>query len=248
MNLSFPGLFGEGFFLPYALVAWAVVAVRMATGRFRRVEWLLLALLVGHHVLEVTQLTVGDGALRHLPDRYFGPVAPLLWVWTAYGLVWLWRWRKDGWRWLARAAVAAFVLEVASYELVARLSRECRRGSARDALVAGEAMAPILREDYKGPARHQGFRYVTHEYYTSRRPVVLGDYAAAAWAVRGQGALSDFAYPLPEDYIVKRVDKAFREPPADRYRFVAEVSGTRYKWRLYRRKTVKPRLCAPNDA
>lgn len=235
MNLSVLGLFGEGLFLPYALVAWAVIGVRLFAGQFRRVEWLLLALLVGHHALEVAQLVVGDGALRHLPDRYFGPVAPLLWVWTAYGLVWLWRWRADGWRWLARAVVVGLVVEVAGYELVARLSREYRRGSARDAMVAAEAMAPLIRADYQGPARHERFPYVTREYYTARRPAVLSAYAAAAWAVRGQGALADFHYPLPEDYIATRVDAHFRAPPAARYRLVGEVRGTRYPWRLYRR-------------
>lgn len=235
MNLSFPGLFLGGLFTPYALVAWTVVAARIATGHFRRVEWLILALLMGHHTLEIAQLVAGDGTLRHLPDRYFAPVAPLLWIWTAYGLVWLWHWRETRWRWLVRAGVAGLMLEVAGWELTTRLSREYRQGAARDAMVAANAMAPLLREDYRGPARHAHFPYVTREYYTSRRPVVLGAYAAAAWAVRGHGALSDFGYPLPEDYVAERVDGAFREPPAKHYRLIGEVRGTRYPWRLYRR-------------
>lgn len=248
MNLTGLGLFGEGLFLPYALVAWGVIVVRIATHRFQRVEWLLLALLLGHHLLEVAQLIAGDGELRHLPDRYFGPVAPLLWLWTAYGLVWLWQWRKDGWRWLFRLLVIAFLLEVAGYEGGKKLVKEYRRGAARDALVAGEAMAPLIRADYQGPARHSMFRYVSHEYYTSRRPVVLGPYAAAAWAVRGHGDLTDFGYPLPEDYRAERVDDHFKEPSPIHYRFVGEVFGTRYPWRLYRRLPDNERHVSPSSA
>lgn len=235
MNLTGLGLFGEGLFLPYALVAWGVIVMRIATHRFQRVEWLLLALLLGHHLLEVVQLVAGDGELQHLPDRYFGPVAPLLWLWTAYGLVWLWQWRKDGWRWFFRLLAIAFLLEVAGYEGGKKFVKEYRRGAARDALVAGEAMAPLIRADYQGPARHSTFRYVSREYYTSRRPVVLGPYAAAAWAVRGYGDLTYFVYPLPKDCRAERVNDHFKEPFPFLNRLVVKIFETCYPWHLCRR-------------
>lgn len=236
-------IFLDYWFMPFAVIAYAVIAYRIYTRRFRPLEWGLLALLIFHHVLELLQLYVGNGfRINELPNRYFQIVAPLMWGWTACGLVALWRWRKPIWGTLTRLCVVAFALELVGYECVKKLWHEYQKGTTRDCYVAGEKLAPYILADYKGPSRHEDFPYTLNEYYTSRRPVILGDYGRAlvAWAVRGQIALPHGPYPFTEDYAVRRVDRYFEELPSDRYEFMAEAMGTRYRWRLYRRKPVEP--------
>lgn len=232
-------LFLGYWFAPYLVVAYAVILFRIVTHRFTKAEWILLVILVGHHLLEFLQLWVGDGfRIVMLPDRYFQVVAPLSWAWTAFGLIWLWRWRKGRWGVLARVFVVALIAEVIGYEAICKLSHEYRKGTNRDGLVAGRKLAPFILEDYKGPSRHENFPYSPNEYFTSRRPVVKGDAGRAliAWTVRGQIALPLGPYPLKEDYFIRRVDRYFEELPEDQYEFMAEAKGTRRHWRLYRRK------------
>lgn len=243
-------LIWKNWFGLYIGFAYAVILYRIVTRRFTKGEWVLLAILVGHHALEVFQQWVGDGfRITQLPNRYYQTIAPLAWGWTAYGLIWLWNWRKDWLGVIAKLCVIALVLEVVGYECIRKLSHEYRKGTGRDGIVAAEKLAPYILEDYKGPARHAHFPYTKNEYFTSRRPVIKGDYGRAlvAWNVRGQNALILGPYPLKEDYYVRRLDahhEAYRKLPESQYEFMTEVEGTRYKWRLYRRKDA-PAYTAP---
>ena len=235
MISSLLGLFTSALFLPYALIAWGVVLLRLATRRFQRIEWLMVALLLAHHAVEVVQLLAERGTFVCPSERYFGPAAPLLWCWTAYGLVQLWRWQRPRWCWLTRAVVVVFLAYLVGYPLICKTAHEYRKGSARDAFVAAQAIAPIIRADYQGPARSDDpSLHTPNEYYTTRRPRVGGAYTAAAWAVRGQGALSDFDLPVPYDYLFLRADDP-KTPDAADYTLLHELRGTRHLWRLYRR-------------
>lgn len=231
----------------YIGVAYVAIIYRIVTRRFTKAEWVLLAILVLHHALEVFQLWVGDNfTIKQLPNRYFQSIAPLAWGWTAYGLIWLWKWRKDVWGVLAKLVVIGLVAEVIGYECIRKVSHEYRKGTGRDGIVAAKKMAPYILEDYKGPARHENFPYMTREYYTSRRPVIKGDFGRAlvAWTVRGQNALPMGPYPLKEDYFVRRLDRyheEYPELPESQYEVMTEVQGLRYKWRLYRRKDAPGR-------
>ncbi len=235
---SWNDLLTQDLFTPYAVIFWGVLAVRLFRSQISRAELLVLAMLVGHHLLEVLQLVAGNANLRltMLPHRYFGAAAPLAWGWTAYGLVILWR-TPGRWRIPVRVGVGLLLLYVVLYLGVIKLHKEGTRGTARDAQVAAQAIAPFLAEDYTGPRTTPDYpHYTVQEYFTPRRPVVLGAYAAASWYVRGQGALSDLAYPDAEDYYFARADKTppeLRDPA--RYTLLKEVRGTRHRWHLYRR-------------
>lgn len=230
--------FTHGLYYPFGIILWIVILFRIVTRQFKPAEWLLLGLWVLLHLLEIVQLYIGDGGISRLPLRYFIIIAPLLWGWAAYGLVWFWNWRKDKWRWLARLIVIGFFAEVIGYEACVKLIKDFRKGSPRDAMVAAVQAAPYIKADYKGPARTDPFPYSPHEYFTGRRPAIVSndDYTAFAWAVQGQGQSGDFDYPLTPDYYVDRVDGTYIEPDPDLYEFMMTVHGTRWDWRVYRRK------------
>jgi hypothetical protein len=240
--LQWSDLFLETWFEQYICFAYAVILFRIFTRRFTKAEWLLLALLIGHHALEVFQQWTGDGfRLTQLYVRYYQVIAPLAWGWTAWGLIALWKWRKDLLGIILRVCIVAFIAEVFVYNGIVRLSHEYRKGTVRDRVVAGRHLTPYILEDYKGPKRHENFPYSTREYFTSRRPVIRNDYGSAipTQAFNGQIALPIGPYPLEEDYYVRRLDKnvsKYPPLPESRYEFITEVKGSRYKWRLYRRK------------
>ncbi len=227
-------------FWPYAIFFWAVLLLRIYLMKVTRTEWLVLALLVGHHLLEVVQLMLGSESLTitMLPHRYFATLAPLVWGWTAYGLVQLWQVPHPRWKYLTRLIALAVFVHTITYVGIVKFQKEYKRGVGRDAMVAAQAIAPFILEDYKGPKVTPDFPYTVGEYYTNRRPVIDGPYAAAAWCVRGQGIMQETCpFPLEEDYAFFRADqRPERLLDKERYQLLKEVKGLRNTtWQLYKR-------------
>lgn len=243
-------------YLYFALPAWAVLLVRACRRRMSRPELAVFAVFSTFIVLEAVQLAV-DGAffsrkLWGLP-RYFGVFAPFLWLWLAKGASDLWF--LDARRGVRLAVRAALVL-VAAYVLVVEnirpVSEALVRGNGREALVAAENIAPVIRADYCGPRRQKEVRRTMEEYFQPRRPVVFGNFAAAAWTVRGQaegaeqtitrrGLRGRSRCPYPPDYLflcLGRVDEGdfSVDLDEDEYTFVKGVRGMKTAWGLFRRK------------
>lgn len=239
-------------YLPFVIPAAVVLLARIVLGKVTKAELLVLGLVLLSLLAEALQLTLtneqykrGDEVLTVTWERYFGVLAPILWLWTAHGLVALWTVaRRPLVRWGVRLVlVAALGWSVVSG--IVYLVKEYRVGAGEDARVAAEAIAPVIKADYKGPARYENFAYQLHEYYTARRPVVVSFWGCAGWAVRGQSQGVAPGYPNREDYLFARVDSRYRrglgrELELDpTLRFVREVQGTRFAWRLYRRVLPK---------
>ena len=194
----------DGFYFPFAVVAYAVVALRIWTMTFSGKEWFILFVFLGHHALQVAQLWVGDGALNDLVYRlrYFYPLAPLLWLWTAYGVWRLWQCpgRK---RAVVRAAMACIGVALFVYEVPVRTAIQVQRGARSESRQAGEAFAPIIRADYKGPASFPDFRPSPTNYYVNRRPMLGPCWDNSAWPLRTQsldlGSIP--GHPLPDYYV-----------------------------------------------
>ncbi len=232
-------LISTDLFWPYAILFWGVLLYRLCTKRMTRTEGVVLGLFLFHHVLEIVQIGIaGDWVFTMLPHRYFGIAAPVLWGWTAYGLLTLWDWKKvPRWQWFPRLIVVGFLLFVVGYELVIRLCKEYDRGRGRDAYVAAVQFAPMIQADYIGPEKTPNFTYPLNEYYTSRRPVVYGPYTILSWLVRGQGVYDTptTRTTLSYDYVmVPTKNPPSFIPNAKRYHLMNEVQSLRQRWQLYK--------------
>lgn len=222
----------DGFYSPFALVAYAVLAARVWTRTVSRKEWLVVAVFFGHHALQVAQLWVGDGVLNSLVERtrYFYPLAPLLWLWTAYGVWRLWALRTR-WRGALRVAMACAGAALFVYEIPVRTARQVLHGSRSETRRAGEYFAPIIRADYKGPATFKDFRRDAGHYFVNRRPLLGPDWDNSAWPLRTQSLWVGALQPFPDYYLSTT-------PPAPEvarhYTLIATKTFRRRTFLLYR--------------
>ena len=240
-------------YLHFALPAWVVLVARMLRRRLSRLEWIVFAIFSTLIVLEAIELSVDGSFLHHElwgVARYFGVFAPLLWLWAAKAAadIWFAPVGSRAVRVALRVAVAAGLLYVAVFGNVLSIADVLANGSGREAMAAARNVAPKIRADYAGPARQGVVRRVGNEYFTARRPVVFGPFAAAAWAVRGQseGAIENMTpsrCPYRPDYLFvclgRRGQTDFTVDIDEKlYDYVTGVPGKKTVWGLFRRKTT----------
>lgn len=236
-------------YLPYVVAAFVVVAVGVARRQMNVRELCVLAIFAGAIALEMVQLCSEGfsffGENTWGVPRYFGVFAPLAWIWAALGLSFLWdRW-KGAARWCVRIAVVGALAWLFASQCVATLRTLYVGGARHDAVVAAQRIAPAIRADYRGPRRQAEQKRTLAEYFTTRRPVVFGDFAAAAWMVRGQseGALQGKGLcPYKNDYLFVRVGTGYAGKTSvdpREYEYVKSVrGGLNAEWRLFRRKPL----------
>ncbi|MGN0854741.1 MAG: hypothetical protein ACI4R9_04395 [Kiritimatiellia bacterium] len=256
------GIAGFGaHFLYLSIPAWLVVCARAARRRMSRMELTVFGAFVALVAMEAFQLSV-DGAFfkRELwgLQRYFGVFAPLLWLFLAKGAADLWGQRRfPALRPVVRAALCLAALYVLVFENFIPVRKALQNGYGREALTAAAKIAPVIRADYQGPRTQSDCVRTLAEYFQPARPVVYGNFAAAAWAVRGQ---SEGAYetltrqggggrsrcPYPPDYVFLCLglegESDFSVDLAeDEFEFVSGVKGMKTVWGLFRRKPETPR-------
>lgn len=247
-------------YLWFSLPAWLILLVRLVSGKFTKREGLVLGSFCVFTLLEVIQLSADSSFFKHElwgMTRYFGVFAPFLWLWFAKALSELWAgdypkfvpapkvvcWVVGR---LAVCAVFAWIFVTQGYEPI---SNELMHGAGRDSMVAARKIAKVIRRDYAGPARQAERKTSLKEYFTSRRPVVFGNFSAAAWALRGQseGAVEGrrkSPCPYKDDYLFIRAGSGYGDletVDAKTYDIIAKVSGLGTEWRLFRRKTTPHR-------
>ena len=246
-------------FIVYSVPAWAIVFVRFAKGRMGRGERVLFAMLAGALLLEAVQLFAdgfsfsGDNTWG-IP-RYFGVFAPLLWIWAAFALSRAWCAGNGGPARIAvRCAIVVGIAWVLVFQNVSALRGFYCSGARHDAVVAARRIAPVIQADYKGPARQAVRKTTLAEYCSTRRPVVFGDFSAAAWMVRGQseGALQGKGLcPYEDDYLFIRVGSGYGGQnviDSWKYDYVCSVrGGLGTEWRLFRRKRVLVDVFGPRN-
>lgn len=232
-------------FVYYALPAWAVLAVRLGARRVRKGELLLLVSFLICVGLEIIQLATngkrafGTGSIWGYA-RYFGALAPLLWVWAAVLLAFLWQLGTGCGRFALRLGVIAVVAWVFHEQCYGFFAEQFTCSAGEDAWVAAKRVAPIIKADYKGPKR-TAVRYTGIDYFTAARPLVYSQIGAAAWEVRGasEGVRHGFRPWVKEDYLFLRVGEGYFGKTkflGSEYDFVAKVNGICCEWWLLRRK------------
>lgn len=251
-------------FLLYSLIAWPVLIGRVVCGRFSQRETALFAFFAGFILLEWLQLFVDGSHFRGqdvwgLP-RYFGAFAPILWIWVAKALAWLWTVpRQRMVRGAVRLAIAASLGWVFVAQGVLALADAYLSGARADAEIVADAASEIILADYAGPSRQGDPKRSRGEYFTSRRPVVFSDFAGlAAWKVRGQSeSPTPKACPYQPDYVLRRASADPKDGTASinlknrrNFDFMTTIRGLRglgpefdpdgegCVWFLFRRKGV----------
>ena len=246
-------------YLWFSLPAWLVLLVRLVGGRLTKREGLVLGAFCAFTVLEMVQLSADSSFFRHELwglTRYFGVFAPFLWLWLAKGLSDLWK--GDYPKFVpapkvvcgvGRIAVCAGLAWICVSQGYEPIHDEWMRGGGRDSMIAARRISKVIMADYAGPARQKKRKTTLSEYFTARRPVVFGNFSAAAWMVRGQseGAVEgrkNSVCPYQDDYLFIRAGSGYGDletVDARSYDIIAKVSGLGTEWRLFRRKTTPHR-------
>lgn len=240
------------YFVWFAAPAYFILAFRVVFGKVSRKEMLLLGMFLALVAAEILQLKAATADIPFdargiwgLP-RYFSVFGPFLWVWCAWLVARSRVIAKPRIGVFARVFAAAFLLFVFGNECIRFFVHQCSFSDGVDALSAARRVAGLIRHDYAGPSRFEDIPFAQWEYYTSRRPVVFGNYGAAAWVVRGQseGANVGF-YPKPPDYLMLNLDRkgynGSNLNPAD-FEQIANTHGTTCRWALFRRKGVPHKI------
>jgi len=236
------------YFIPFAMVAYAVVACRMMSLKARRAELCLFMLFVVLVAVEYVQLASTGRSFASNADcfglsRYFGVLAPFLWIFAAKGAAFLWSHPH-----MAVSRVGKVVLIVALgflvwKENITEVVNYKTKLNAHDTEVAVANLAPIILDDYTGPIRQRDFKRSHNEYFTGLRPVVACPFGAAGWAVRGDHCqTTGMESPYPEDYLCYPLGSSFAgitNIDVRVYKYIASVpGGLGTKWMLFRRRTT----------
>lgn len=216
----------KGFYPYFALPALIVIGYRIYRKRWTRGETFLLAFVLGHTLLQVFQ-TVAGTHIFYISRRYLLPCAPLLFGWTAWGILALFAWSKKrygkrGRRILLSACSILAVLLIAD-SLVPTL-KEYLPGKKSVERQVVETVAPVLRSHYHGAARSAPV-WDSECYLSPFRPVVVSKYPALGY--RSGGAHATPAAKIRYDYWL--VEEGERPPANGSEVFFFEISGKQYR-------------------
>lgn len=241
MNIdSFWAIWLRDLYTPYAVIFWAVILIRICMGRFSRKEWLLLSIFIIHHALQCIQLSI-SWATRSYPDRYFGPVAPLLWGWSAYGIYQIWQSERR--RYLLRTLFCIGFVGIMGYRYFRLWSHHYR--TAIDSMRAAEQVVEIVRADYKGPKKWEKITYTRHGFRTARRPVIIATNGVLPFYLKATGDLPFYRhYATQPDYFFV-IEREIKRIPAHHRKNLKEmtrVRGAVHNWVLYRYESPKKKI------
>lgn len=252
-----PLAFAGAHCLWYALLGWGVIAVRLTCGRTSSAERKLMLIVAISFAMEFVQVVASgvplSGSLTNSNlgiTRYFGVMAPLLWIWTAKAISDLWFVVSSFWRWPLRVCVVLACVWFFLTEMVGTLSECMFRSAGYDVAVAARRIARVIRRDYAGPARQAKPVRTMQEYFTGNRPVVFSNFGVAAWMVRGDsGGATQMCCPYQDDYLFIRVGSGYRDietVDSKVYEYVTSVrGGFGSEWRLFRRRSTPHNPVSP---
>lgn len=214
----------KGCYPYFSILAFCVIVWRIKAGLWNRRETIVLVCVIGHLLLEILQLIIGDGKWE-ISRRYLLPATPLLFGWTAYGLRVLYlqyRSRIPAWcLWSAGCLALAVLLFDGMAPSLKNYYSKRKRGELE---VIAQAV-PAIRANYVGPATDQvpAHRQI---YHSHRRPVVWSEFPAVAFFAGGRSEPSPFC-DTPDFWILRPNEP---EPPA---RKLLEMNANGFCYILY---------------
>ena len=208
----------KGCYPYFSLFAIAIIIWRIRTKRWTMQETIVALALLLHGVLEILQLWIGDGKFA-MHRRYLLPVAPLFFVWTAYGMVELYQYYDLGKykKWLFVAiAISALFLFYDGIRPSLRHRFSAKKGiEAQTARFAGE----WIRADYCGPLRISAARH-PEIYHSPFLPTIQSPFTSIAYACGGRAEPSPFCDP-PDYWVLSETIPAPEKAKAA-YRFCVD--------------------------
>ena len=222
------------------LCAGAAIALvyRLATRQFRRVEAVLLAVMVIGFLIVWAQIWVADG--KPFPERrYWLQFFVLLFAWTAWGACHLsdvLARRVPAARFVLPAIVIGFIV----IDVVTLFKPMIPVGRQHIHVKVCNWAAEAIRADWKGPQRDENVSFSIRDYHPNARPIVemSRNLWRVGYLVGGRYArISVFGQEDAPDYVLEEKGHELSTPSTGAYELMVERSFGKRHFALYRRKT-----------
>lgn len=217
----------KGCYPYFSLIAIAVIIWRIRTKRWTAPETLVALALVLHIFLEFMQMLVGDGKFE-MHRRYLLPVAPLFFIWTAYGIIELYQ------KFLLRKhkkMVIEGVLILVIFCLYDGIRPSLRHRFSKKKAIETQVSflaGTWIRSDYDGPAQNSAIQH-PDMYHSPFLPTVQSPFPAVAFVCGGRAEPSPFCDP-PDYWVLSEITPA-PEHAEEKCRFKAG----KYHFVIYKR-------------
>jgi len=189
----------KGCYPYFSLIAIAVIVCRIRAKCWTPQETIAAAALLLHIFVEIMQMLIGDGKIE-MHRRYLLPVAPLFFVWTAYGLFVLYQKHQlkklKKWCFLTMSILTVFCLYDGIRPSLRRRFSSSKRIETQASYIAGQ----FIRADYCGPAKESATRH-PEMYHSPFLPTVQSSFPAVSFICGGRSEPSPFC-DLPDYWIL----------------------------------------------
>ena len=196
MNEFLHTCFG-GTYLHYSIIAFAVIVYRLTSDRWTKNESTLLFLFLAFYFGTVAQILVVDRIL-FVSRRYLLPFAPLLFGFTAIGVVKFYDWLK---RPLLFAILAVLVVLTLIWDATGPIAKEYRTESRIALNASNKAIAEFIREDFKGERPRGELPLWWYEPRSPARPILKDAPFQLSYMVGGTW-WNEFFPDDPVDYLL----------------------------------------------
>ncbi len=209
----------KGTYPIFSVFALLVMVYRIRKRQWTVYETVLLLTFIVSFLLQIFQSLAGIREL-FISRRYLLPFAPLVFGWSAWGLVELYRKLPVKWHKWALAAAGCFMIFLiwdGARPTIKSYTDKKKRIERKVVVIASD----VIRKDYKG-AKYGAMQSQGHFYFPALRPRVITDYPACGYWCGG-------SYQIPGEMDEKDADYALLEEKAVQpqgmkilYRFTVE--------------------------
>ncbi len=197
MTSEFLRSFFGGMYLHYAIIAFAVILYRLASGRWTKSESLLLFLFLAFYLGTVMQILVIDRTL-YVSRRYLLPFTPLLFGFTAVGVVKFYDWLKKPPVFLALAILVALVL---LWDTTGPIVKEYYTSKRVAQNAAIKEIAQFIKDDFKGEKTRGELPVWWYEPRSPARPILKNAPFQLSYLIGGT-YWNEFFPDDPVDYLL----------------------------------------------
>ncbi len=168
---------------PYFSIPAAVVVIyRWKTGKISDREKLLLICLFVLFGGMLLQILIADRQF-YVSRRYLLPFSPLLFGFSAWGVLFLKKKFRISRRWIFLGMV---ILTIATYmDALYPIIKDRARPKRKQELEEFRQMAQFIKQDFKKPRNHLTFPRFWHNYHPGKEPVLYGSDYFLSYLCRG---------------------------------------------------------------